>query len=138
MKDWFYKLQMNIQSWMYGRNGPDDVARAAYMSGFILTMVNFIFRSTWLSALTMAMFAYSIYRICSKDIRKRREENDEVVWWFQKRKKYVELIKLQWKHRKTHRYYICKSCRQIVRMPKGKGRIEIVCPTCKHKFIKRT
>lgn len=31
-----------------------------------------------------------------------------------------------------------KSCGQKIRVPKGKGKIEITCPKCGQKFVKRT
>ena len=30
------------------------------------------------------------------------------------------------------------DCRQKIRVPRGKGKIEITCPSCRSKFIKRT
>ena len=39
---------------------------------------------------------------------------------------------------KTHKYYKCPTCKQVVRVPKGRGKIEISCPKCHTKFIKRT
>ena len=35
-------------------------------------------------------------------------------------------------------YFRCPSCHQQVRVPKGKGHIEIRCPKCGTKFIKNT
>ena len=138
MKDWIYRMRLKIQRWMYGRNGLDELGKAVYMSGLVIIVVNFFSRSVMVSSLAMALFIYVIYRCCSKDIKKRREENIIYNEWLRKQSKYVEVIKLNWKYRKTNRYYICKACGQIIRVPKGKGRIEIVCPNCKHIFIKRT
>ena len=36
------------------------------------------------------------------------------------------------------KYYRCPSCKQMVRLPKGKGKIIVTCPSCHHKFEKRT
>ena len=40
--------------------------------------------------------------------------------------------------KKIYKFYTCKSCGQKVRVPRGKGKIEITCPKCKATFIKRT
>lgn len=39
---------------------------------------------------------------------------------------------------KTHRIFQCPQCGQKVRVPKGKGKIEITCPNCRNHFIKRS
>lgn len=40
--------------------------------------------------------------------------------------------------KKIYKFYTCKSCGQKVRVPRGKGKIEITCPKCRTSFIKRT
>ena len=39
--------------------------------------------------------------------------------------------------KKTHKIYLCPKCKKRLKVPKGKGKIEISCP-CSHKFYKRT
>jgi hypothetical protein len=38
----------------------------------------------------------------------------------------------------THRIFVCPSCGQRCRVPKGKGRIRITCKRCGAQFIKKT
>lgn len=39
---------------------------------------------------------------------------------------------------KIYKYFECPKCAQKIRVPKGHGKIEITCPKCGEKFIKRT
>ena len=36
------------------------------------------------------------------------------------------------------RHFRCPKCHQKVRVPRGKGKIQITCPKCGEKFIKKT
>lgn len=38
----------------------------------------------------------------------------------------------------SSKVFVCSKCHQKVRVPKGKGKIEITCPKCNYKFIKRS
>ena len=40
--------------------------------------------------------------------------------------------------KKIFKFFKCPSCHQKIRVPKGKGRIEITCPKCETRFIKKT
>ena len=40
--------------------------------------------------------------------------------------------------RKDYRFFKCPTCKQKVRVPKGKGKIKIHCPRCHNDFIKKS
>ena len=39
---------------------------------------------------------------------------------------------------REHRIFRCPSCDQRVRVPRGRGKIEITCPRCGQTFVKRS
>lgn len=39
---------------------------------------------------------------------------------------------------REHRYFRCPKCGQTVRVPRGRGKINIRCPRCNERFIKNT
>ena len=82
-------------------------------------------------------FGWTFMRPDAKDAL-RIDENQKFLDMTTVPRKYAKLAKLQWRDRKVSRYYICKSCHQQIRVPKGKGRIEIRCPKCNERFIKKT
>ena len=81
---------------------------------------------------------YEYYRMMSKKIEQRYAENQKYL-----NGRYRLVVK--WNRRKEHfrqrrdyHFYRCPSCKQKVRVPKGKGRICITCPKCKKEFIKKS
>lgn len=40
--------------------------------------------------------------------------------------------------KKVFKFFNCPNCKLRIRVPKGKGRIEITCPKCQTRFIKKT
>ena len=40
--------------------------------------------------------------------------------------------------RRDYKFFRCPSCRNRLRLPRGKGRIQITCPRCGHRFGGKT
>ena len=76
---------------------------------------------------SLALISLAMFRMFSKNIAKRRRENEVFIGIFRPR---VDA--------KTHRYFRCPKCAQKVRVLRGKGKIMITCPQCGEKFAKKS
>lgn len=125
------KIKYYLEHFMDNRNGMDQCSAGVFLASMIVYLICIFTKNTILYVISMALLIYAIFRILSKNRERRYKENLFVVTLF-------ELIPLNFKQRKTHRIFMCKKCCKKVRVPKGKGKIEITCPLCKHKMIHRT
>ena len=125
------KIKWYIQKFMIGRNGKDELQMAVLWISAILYLFAGISTLPILDSVCWAGILYSLYRFFSKNVYARREENQKFL-------QEIEFLKLRISMRKTHKIYRCKGCGRKIRVPKGKGKIEITCPLCGQKFIKRT
>ncbi|WP_022762822.1 MULTISPECIES: hypothetical protein [unclassified Butyrivibrio] len=133
-----YILQMQMAQMLYGRNGVDALVKTCSALAVILMFINIFFNNTVIYFMWVGLAAYAIFRIISKNIPKRHAENRKFLEVTSLPRKRVNFMKMQWRDRSTSRYYICTKCNQQIRVPRGKGRIEIRCPRCSNKFIKKT
>ena len=138
LKQFQYRLQMQLMQMLYGRNGVDVLAKTCNTVAIILMAINIFLNSTIIYFLWVGLFGYSIFRIFSKNIPKRYAENQKFLEMTVLPRKRMNLVKMQWRDRSTSKYYMCSKCHQQIRVPKGKGKIEIRCPKCSNRFIKRT
>ena len=127
-----------LRNFMAGRYGPDQLNVALLILAIVLGMVGSITRLGIITLLSYIPLVYALFRLFSRNITRRRAENDRFLrfWWPVKTKLSGKLK--QFKDRKTHKYFKCPSCRNTLRVPKGKGKIQITCPKCGERFIKKT
>lgn len=123
-----------VAVFMAGRNGPDALYNFILYVCIGLMIINLFFGSFILSALYLALFVYDIFRFMSRNIYKRRQENERFL---AQRKKFggpFVLMKAKFRDRKTHVYKKCPSCKNVLRLPKRAGAHTVVCPCCRNKF----
>lgn len=130
-------MREKFRRFMTGRYGVDDLGRFTLYFSLSLLILSFFIRYRILYILAVALLAICYLRMFSRNISRRYEENQKFLAWktkvtgrfFTARKRHAD---------KEHRYFRCPSCRQTVRVPRGKGKISISCPKCGAQFIKRT
>ena len=124
------KLGARMRNFMVGRYGTDKLNTAILSAGLIACIIS-MFVKRPMADLTLTMVSYgfmfwALFRTFSRNTYKRYQEN----------RKFLQLMD-RIKDRQ-HRYFNCPRCRQVVRVPRGKGKISITCPKCREKFIKQT
>lgn len=122
---------------MQGRYGNDQLNRFL----MILTLVFFALSLLGIQPfylLGVIGLIYAYFRMFSRNLYKRRMENNAYMKYEYRVKQFFTTWKRDMRQRKTHHIYRCPSCRQKIRIPRGKGKIEIRCPKCGQTFIKKS
>ena len=127
-----------LRKFMTGRYGQDQLNIALVILSLLLHLIFGITRFTPIVYISYVSLGLAVFRMLSRKITRRRAENDKFIkyWWPVKtkiRRKFTEL-----KSRKTHKFFKCPSCRNTLRVPKGKGKLQITCPKCGERFFKKT
>ncbi|MDO5156066.1 MAG: hypothetical protein Q4D51_08870 [Eubacteriales bacterium] len=137
-------IRQDIKNGMQNRCGLDQLNNLLMLVGFIFVVIA-LFTNKWIFTLIGTVFIVLCYlRVFSKKIEKRRKENDLYMKYMGGVVRYVEYVILCIKMKirsisdKEFAYFVCKNCKQIVRVPKGKNKVSIRCPKCNNTFIKST
>lgn len=138
MRRFFSGLIHRYSIFMQGRYGYDEFGRFLIFTAFVLTLLAYIPYLKILSLFGVAVLIYYLFRMYSKNHTARRMELNRYFVISGKVKKEIRLIKSKWRDKKTHVYFKCKTCGAIVRVPKNKGEIEVTCPRCRARTIKKT
>ena len=133
----FRQVGNALVRFMYGRNGVDQL-NVALLWGYLLAAVLRIIQAmtlqlaildVLLDVVQLVMLAVTVFRMFSKNLPKRRAENQKWVnWWW--RVKNAGSASRARRADKDHKYFVCKNCKTVCRVPVGKGKIIITCPKC--------
>ena len=125
---------------MQGRYGMDELnAFLLFASVIFLILARtgvYMFFIFQLAAFVFAGFL--VFRMYSRNISKRYEEKMKFLKLKSKFMSRWNIKRDAWIHRKTHHYFRCKNCKASIRVPRKVGKIEVTCPNCKTKVIKKT
>ena len=123
---------------MYGRYGVDAFSKFLVGIGFAVAIITMFTKWPVLSYFGWAVIIYAYFRMFSKNHPKRYAENQAYLKHTAGIRASFAKLTYNMKQRRTHHIYGCPSCRQKIRIPRGKGKIEIRCPKCSTTFIKRS
>lgn len=136
MKEKFYRF-------MQGRYGVDQFSKFTMGAALVFIILSMFFSKAGfmgvlLDTIGLAALVYTYFRMLSKNVSKRYAENQKYLAlsskWRMRLNREINLMK----QRKDYHIYSCPGCGQKIRMPRGKGKIEISCPKCHTKFVKKS
>ena len=130
-------IMQKLREFMYGRNGTDMFSFALIIAGFALNTLYVFTRSSLLYFVSLVAYGYALYRTLSKNIPARQKENQKFMAFCYKVKNWWIGIKADFNERKTYKHFKCPSCGQKIRIPRGRGKVEIRCPKCSNRFVKK-
>ena len=139
MRNFLYRVSSAMARFMYGRNGNDQL-NLALLTAYVLVLLiqtflgRIMIARAILEAVSLALAFLILFRAFSKNLSKRRAENAKFLNWWHPVKKRIAAARGRSQDRE-HKYFTCKSCKTICRVPAGKGKIEITCPKCGGKII---
>lgn len=134
----FKRLSAAMRRFMYGRYGTDQLNFVLLFSSLGLSLVNGLLSAIFvestayyyvylvLSLGVYGLLGFAIFRMFSRNIYQRQRENRRLLnFWTRLRDR-------------KNRYFRCPNCKQTVRVPRHRGKINIRCPKCGEKFIRKT
>lgn len=126
-----------LRALMARRYGMDALSAALFILYLVIAVIGQALRLRPILWLSLIPLGFAVFRIFSADTQRRRRENDAFLRALGpvSRSLRGRLSRL----RDTgHRYFRCPQCGRSLRVPRGRGKIEITCPQCRRRFQKRT
>ena len=134
-------MREKLARFMAGRNGVDQLGRAVMFGTLIILLVSMFTHgrlSSFLFILVLAGIVYMYFRMFSRNVAKRRAENAKYIRKTYSIRMWFRSLGERWRQRREYKFFRCPGCGTLLRVPKGKGKIKIVCRKCGNSFIKHT
>lgn len=138
MKKMFQNLGEKTRQWMVGRYGYDELSKAVSVVALVGLILSCVPDLQFLYIPAIVLWIWSLFRCYSRNLEKRRMERAAYLKFVGRIKGWFALKKRARKERKTHRYFRCKECGTVLRVPRGKGKIRITCSKCRSEIVKKT
>ena len=123
---------------MQGRYGIDTFGRFLLGSALASYLLYMFIGKSLLYFIALILLCYSYFRMFSKNISKRYAENQKYLTMTAGIRRKIASWKSQLAQRKIYHIYRCPGCKQKIRVPRGRGKIEIRCPKCNTRFVKKS
>ncbi len=135
-------MREKFARFMSGRCGIDQLNRFLSILSLVLMILAVVFNGTvfsrivWLIAFVLLILVYA--RMLSRNLYKRSTENNRYMRIRMSIGGKFEMIKVRWTQRNDYKFFTCPACRTTLRVPRHKGKINIVCKKCGNSFTGRT
>ncbi len=136
---WREKMK-RFEEFFHGIYGFDTFSYGLLLFSVILNLVMGLVPSEAVNQYHLISFlplVYCAFRVFSHNGEKRSRENQRFQACLRPLFEAMDEHQEERKQAKLFKFFKCPVCRQKLRVPKGKGKVEITCPNCGNKFIKK-
>lgn len=130
-------MRERLARFMAGRNGVDQLNNFLLALDVLLAVLASIIGGSFgrvLYTLVMLLLVLIYVRMFSRNLLRRRQENGKYLQLKQRFLGRFRLLKERWVQRREYKFFTCPSCHTTLRVPKGRGKIRIVCRKCGVSF----
>ena len=130
-------MRQKFTQFMSGRNGNDQLNLFLLIVDVILLLLAGMFADSLgkvLYPLVILLLGYAYFRMLSRNLYKRSEENGKYLRLRYKLMAELRVHRERWVQRKDYKFFTCPSCKTTLRVPRGHGKIKIVCRKCGNSF----
>ena len=134
-------MRQRLQKFISGRYGGDQFSRFLVILAWALIVLSLFVSGTagrLVRILVSVDLVYSMYRCLSRNIPARNNENLKYLQIKEKLISGVKNTSIMAKQGRDYRFFRCPNCNVMTRVPRGKGRIKIICPKCRTEFIRKS
>lgn len=130
-------MMQRLRRFMAGRYGIDRLNITALGAGVVCSVCAMLFTRK-LYVLADVLYFWVLFRALSKNYAARQKEEQKFLqiqgkvqaWWNRTKEKFTQ--------RKNYKYFKCPNCKQQLRAPRGRGKIEVTCQKCRTVFRTKT
>ena len=127
-----------MMQFMQGRYGADQMGQMLSAVSMVFLIISLFSRNQAWFLLAVIGIVYNYFRMFSKNISKRYAENQKYLKMTAGIRRKLASWKSQLAQRKIYHIYRCPGCKQKIRVPRGRGKIESRCPKCNTRFVKKS
>ena len=130
-------MREKLTRFMVGRNGNDQLNLFLYAVDAVLLIAATLIGGQvgrWMFAAVLVLLGYIYFRMFSRNLTKRREENGKFLRLLYSVQAGLKIRREKWVQRKDYKFFTCPSCKTTLRVPRGNGKIKIVCRKCGNTF----
>ncbi len=129
-------FMQKLQQFMMGRYGTDRLNFVLLILGIVLSVFGALL--FWpLTILSYLVLIYVLFRSFSRNIPARQREYQAFLRIWNPVTGWFRFQKQRFSQRREYKYFRCPNCKQQLRAPRGRGKIEVTCQRCRTVFQKK-
>lgn len=145
----WYRIKQWFKGFMSGRHGADQLSMALLWTGLILYLIGaivggiagspvFALIGLLFNAVGFASYAFTIYRMFSRNNEKRASENRRYLAMKERARTKRSQAQVRFRNRNKYKYFKCPGCKTWLRIPRGAGVVTITCSRCHNSFTQKS